>query len=381
MPIETRQEIDGLVAFEGRGPGTDAERRAATHLAKRLEALGREADVEPISVHPNYAITHALHALIAIVGSVLSVTVPPAGAALVLFATVSTFGDLSGSFYLVRRLTGRRASQNVTSREDEGKPAVLVLTAHYDAARGGSIYSRRAVERRAVVGRLLRRGLGVFEPLFWAMFVILVCCVLRLIGLEGTPLTVVQFIPTVVLITYVPLLVDIVLSDVVPGENDNASGVATVLRLAERYGGRLEHFDLWIVLPGSTQALALGMREWIRRHRRELDPMQTVFINIDSGGNGTVRWIEKEGPAVAMRYHPTLIALCEEIGDGRGIPSRDVSDGVPVRAAGFPAITVGARNAMDYAPDRVDDEALERTYEFCRELVERLDESIGPELA
>src|SRR5688500_541858 len=107
MAIESLKENEDRVACEGRWPGTDAERHAARHLQGRLEALGRTAEVEPTSVHPNYPVTHALHALIGIVGSVLSVYTPVLGAALVLFATVSAFGDLSGSFYIVRRLTGR----------------------------------------------------------------------------------------------------------------------------------------------------------------------------------------------------------------------------------------------------------------------------------
>jgi hypothetical protein len=390
MAVEAIREIEGLVAFEGRWPGTDAERRAAGHLEQRLQALGRNVDVEPTSIHPNYPVTHAIHALIGIVGSVLSVTVPVAGAALVLFAAVSAFGDLTGTFHLMRRLTGRRASQNVTSAEGGDKPGIVILTAHYDAARTGTVFSRRAVERRATFGKLIRRGLGPFEPFFWALVVILACTIGRLIGFEGTGFTVVQFIPTVVLIASIPLLIDIALSDVVPGANDNASGVATVLRLADRYGGRLEHFDVWVVFPGAEEALLLGMREWMRAHKRELDAERTVFINVDMAGNGTVRWIEKEGLVAAMRYHPTLVSLCEEIGDGRAMTSRNATDALMARAAGFPAITITSRNALDYAPnwhqptdtpDRIDLDSLDRTYDFCCALIERLDESIGPDLA
>lgn len=389
MAIDALQEVEELVRFEGRWPGTDAERRAASHLEKRLRALGREAETEPITVRPNYPVTHVIHAVLAIVGSVLSVSSPLAGAAIVLFVAVSAFGDLSASFHLVRRLTSRRASQNVTSREDGGKRAVLVLSAHYDAARGGAVFGRRAVERRAVVGKLIRRPVGPFEPFFWAIVVILVCAILRVIGIENTALTVVQFIPTVVLIASVPLLADIALSGVVPGANDNASGVATVLRLAERYGDRLEHFDLWVVFPGAEEGLLLGMREWMRRHRRELDPERTVFVNVDMAGSGTVRWMTKEGLAVGMRYHPELIRLCEQDGEGRGMVSRNATDALVARAAGFPAITITSRNALDYAPhwhqptdtpDRLEPEALDRTYEFCARLLERLDENVGPEL-
>ena len=396
--MDALREIEELVAFEGRWPGTDAERRAASHLAERLKALGRDADVEPTSVWPNYPITHAIHALLAIVGSVIAVYSAVAGTAVVLVAAVSTFGDLTAGFHLFRRLTGRRASQNVVSREDNGKAGKLVLSAHYDAARTGAVFGRRALERSAVLGKLIRRTIGPFEPFFWSMMVILACSAVRLLGIESTPLTIVQFIPTVVLIATVPLLIDIALSPVVPGASDNASGVATVLRLAERYGGELEHFDVWVVFPGAEEALLLGMREFVRKHRRELERERTVYLNIDIAGNGTVRYMTKEGFVIAYRYHPALIELCDGVREAdeeenrfaaRPLVSRSATDAFAARAAGYPAITISCRNALDYAPnyhqltdtpDKIELEALERAYGFCCELIDRLDERIGPDL-
>jgi hypothetical protein len=268
--------------------------------------------------------------------------------------------------------------------------------AHYDAARTGIVFSRRAVERAATFGKLIRRPIGPFEPLFWSMILILACTAVRLTGLESLWLTIVQFIPTVVLIVSVPLLIDIALSDVVPGASDNASGVATVLRLAERYGGSLEHFDLWVLLPGAEEGLLLGSRAWLRRHRRELHPERTVFLNIDTVGNGTVRFATKEGFVLAFPFHPSILELCREIAEGdngygaRGYVDRIASDGHAARAAGFPAVTLRCLNALDYAPNyhsptdtpaRVEPEALERAFGFCSELIERVDARIGRDLA
>jgi acetylornithine deacetylase/succinyl-diaminopimelate desuccinylase-like protein len=288
--IDTLQEIEELVAFEARGPATDAERRAAGHLVGRLRSLGREAATEPIRVFPNYALTHVIHALLGIVGSVLSISSPLAGTLIVLFAAVSAALDLTGTLSPVRRITGARASQNVVSREDGGgRPGTLILSAHYDAARSGAVFGRRITERRASFGKLIRRPIGLFEPYFWSLIVLLACCTIRLVGLEGFVLTVVQFVPTIVLIVAVPLFADIALSGVVPGAADNASGVATVLRLAERYGDDLDHFDVWVLLPGAEEGLLLGMRAWMRKHRRELDRARTIFLNVDMVGTGTVR--------------------------------------------------------------------------------------------
>jgi peptidase M28-like protein len=397
--VDARHEIEELVAFEGRWAGTDAERRAARHLERRLEELGRDARVEPTSVRPSYPIAHAVHAVLAIVGSVVAVDHPAIGAGLVLVALLLTFGDATGMFMLTRRLTGWRASQNVVSPEEGDKPATLILVAHYDAARTGAIFGRRVQERRAALGRLLHRPIGPLDPFFWSIAAILVCCLIRLPGLDNVALTAVQFVPTVALIVSVPLLVDVALSGVVPGANDNASGVATVLRLGDRYGGALEHFDLWLVLTGAEEPFALGMRAFLKRHRHSLDKARTVVVNVEEVGFGTVRYTEREGPVISIRSHVQLVEICDQISEddedgeyfgARRLVSRTKSDGFAARLAGYPAITVCCRNALDYTPEhhlptdtpeRIDDDALERAFGFCSELVQRLDAQVGADIA
>ena len=266
-------------------------------------------------MRPNFPLVYAVLAVAAIAGSVVSVKSALAGVVILLVTTLLTLADLMSTFMPVRAIVPRRASQNVISREDNGKAGTLVLMAHYDAARTGALFGRRVQERNATLGKLLHRSIGPFEPFFWSMVVILICTVLRLIGFDDLPLTIVQFIPTVVLIASVPLLADISLSGVVPGANDNASAVATVMRLAERYGRALEHFDVWVLLPGAEEGLVLGSRAWIRRHKKELDPANTVFLNLESVGYGTVRWATKEGFVFPLAYHPTLVGLCGEIAE------------------------------------------------------------------
>src|SRR3954447_21058239 len=90
---ESVREIDSLVGIGSRHAGSDAERRAARRLAARLEELGRVAVVEPIRVRPAWAVTHLVHAIAGVVGSVVAVYAPRIGLALVALALVSTFGD------------------------------------------------------------------------------------------------------------------------------------------------------------------------------------------------------------------------------------------------------------------------------------------------
>jgi hypothetical protein len=387
--IDAREEIEELVAHAGRGPGTDAERRAAIHLQARLGELGRDAEVEPTWIRPNWPLAFTAYALLGVLASVISTSTGTAAAIVAGVALIGALADLSGRVHVGRRLTGRRGSQNVVSREDAGRAGTLVLVAHYDAPHSGFAFG--AAPR-------LGRRVGAFRPVVLSLALIVATSVLRATGLDPLGVVIVQFAATITLILSLPLLVDIGLSGVVPGASDNASGVATVLRLAERYGDDLDHFDLWVLFTGGEEALGEGMREWMGRHRRELDPTSTIFLNVDTVGDGTVRYARREGPLLAARPHPRLLALCEQIAEEdaeegrygvRPVAIKATNDAVAARRRGFPAVTVTCRGPGDAAanlhrhtdtPDRIDDDALDRAFGFCSELIELIDEEIGPDL-
>ncbi|MEA2216726.1 MAG: hypothetical protein QOK19_2287 [Solirubrobacteraceae bacterium] len=396
--IDARDQIERLVGFENRQAGTDAERRAANDLAAQLRGLDRDAEVEPIVVRPRWYIAHLIHALLAIAGSAISVNNALAGTILVAVAAIATIGDITGRLPITRLITGRRASQNVVSTERTSRPGTLILSAHYDTARGGAAYGKTD-ELRAALGHRLKRPIGPAEPFAWSILLLLAATIARLAGLDGPLLSAVQFVPTVVLIVSLPYLADVALSGAVPGANDNASGVATVLRLAERYGETLDHLDVWLVFTGAQEPGALGMTAWLRRHKGELDPESTIVLNVDEVGHGTIRYATKEGPLTAPRQHRQLTSLCDQIaeedaGEGRygarPVTARHPGDAYAARARGIPAITISTAGALDRAPhhhrpadtpDQIDDQALDRAFRFCSELIELIDERIGPEIA
>jgi hypothetical protein len=85
--------IRELCSFEQRFAGTDAERRASNRLAERLRKLGREVDVEPTYVHPQYALVHASHCLLALAGSLVAISIPALGFGIVLATATSMYLD------------------------------------------------------------------------------------------------------------------------------------------------------------------------------------------------------------------------------------------------------------------------------------------------
>jgi hypothetical protein len=340
------QETDSLAAIAPRRAGSEAERRAARHLEKRLQEMGREVSLEPTRIRPAFWLAHLIHAVLGIVGSVLSVYQPLAGLVITVLAVVSALGDFTGTFQLARLFAPARASQNVTSDEDTGKPGLVVLVAHYDAPRGGMLTGPR-------LARLWPRAL------FWSLVVICVCAVARVIGIDAVWLTAVQYIPTVILIAMTPLFADAGLSDTTDGRADNAEGVAIALALANK---DLEHFDVMLVFTGGSANDGLGMQPWLKRHRKELESEATAVICLDNFESDEPRYAEREGPVIASRMHPTLDDLASE--DATRFNSRELSDAFLARAAGLPTLRISGGDTR-----------------FVAGLLDRIDAEIGPRLA
>jgi hypothetical protein len=387
--VDTFAEAEAIVdRFGPRPPGSDAERRAAGHLVGRLRDLGREAEVEPFSAWPGWPFAYAVHAGLGIAASVLAVSAAVPAAALALTAVVLTFLDASGVLPTTRRLLGRRSSQSVVSWRRRELPGALLLVAHYDSGPTGLGGTEAWRRRRARLERLIRRPIGPLAPLAWSLVAVLACCLLRVAGTSGTLLTVAQFVPTVVLIVAVPLLLDLALSAAEPGENDNASGVALALRLADRLEAEPpRHFGVHVILTGSQKAVAQGMRSFLRRHRGQLAGESTVVLNLDEVGDGGVRHTTREGPLFVLHSHRELGELCAEIAEddegsgSRPLVNRAASDGYAARSAGMPSLTVTCRDELGVAGRRLDEESLARAESFCLELIRRLDAQIGPDLA
>ncbi len=216
-------------------------------------------------------------------------------------------------------------------------------------------------------------------------------------GLDSALISILQLPPTLVLMVGAFLLTDIELSEVVPGANDNASGVATVLSLAEHLDAEPPaHLDVWVLLTGGEECLQEGMRSYLRAHHADLDRDTTYFVNVDTVGHGTVRFEVGAGWVVTYPLDRRLVELCaaiatadhEDSGRYQAEPLLHglAGDSMPPRLAGYPAIAITCRDDQGYVPgrhtlgdgpDRIDPAALERAHGFALELVGALDRDVG----
>lgn len=412
-PIEI---VRGLTEFAGRGAGTDAERRAATWLARELSRDGRNAAIETFWCRPNWALTHAVHAALGVAGSLISLVSPVAGTVILGIALASVLADALIGTSPARLLTRERASQNVllaptvpATATDAmalmATPAAiaapknsdrvrLILVANYDAGRTG-VVNRDWMRRPAA---WLRVRLGAITPgwLGWeaiAILWLLAIAVARLEGHSGQAIRVLQFPPTVALLIGFALLSDVALASWSPAAGDNATGVAVAVALAEALESvPPQHLAVELLLTGAGDSQVIGLRRHLRSRPSECTAANTVVVGLAACAAGTPRWWISDGPLIPLRYPRSLRHLAAEVAADelhlalaphRG---RGSSPALAARLAGIPAISLGCLDRLAVAPrshqptdtlERLDRDALDRAVQFALLLVDAIDAAVG----
>ncbi|HZO58337.1 MAG TPA: M28 family peptidase [Solirubrobacterales bacterium] len=386
-----RDLIERIVSFGPRLPGSEADRRTTELISSELHAYGRPADLEEIRVRPAWHLTHAIHAALAVAGTLISSTVSePLGMLILLLAAVSAYGDLTARYYIVRFLMPRRRTRNVTSgqpRPDSG--ARVILTANHDASRSGLLWvrRRRTGEPRRRRRRLLASLAGPVDIFFWTVMAALVAALARLALGDSTALDAVQFLLAAVLLTYLMLFVDAAISDPSPGASTNAAGVAALIEVGRRLQESAPRgVETWLVFPAAKEGLALGMRAWLKEHGDEIDPRDTFFVNVDTIGRGDVHHVTADGHALVFRSDQRLVRLCEELGS-RPHTWRIGTDATQAAMAGFPSITICCLDAHGRmpefhrttdTPDRIDPDAVQRATDLVERIVRQIDAVYAP---
>jgi hypothetical protein len=386
-PLETTAM---LAAFERRGPGTDAERRAARRLARELTAAGHKVRTETFWCRPNWALAHAWHVALALAGSLLSVSQPTLGAALLGAALISVLADGLTGVSPGRRLTPERASQNVvaqTSGEND-RPTTLIITANYDAGRTALVY-RDALRRPAA---RLRNALGPLTLgwLAWLSLTIIWALTVAIVrASQNHPphvLGAIQLPPTVLLVLALALLLEAAAATYGPAANDNATGTAVAIALANALkAGAPRNLTIELVLQGAGEGHEAGLRRYLRTQKPTRD--STVVLGIAPCGAGHVTHWVSDGRLIPLRYSSTLRELCADLEGRHGHRGRGATPALPARARGLPTIAIGcldehALPTRSHQPadvtQAVDQAALDRTLEFALRLVDEIDASLAP---
>jgi hypothetical protein len=186
---------------------------------------------------------------------------------------------------------GRARGANVVARVAPSgeQRRTLVLLAHHDTQHASVVWAP-ALHRPGAARRLKTRSIPPY------------------LGLAGLALAL-RFRPLLALL--LGLSVEQAVRGPVPGANDNATGVAAVLALMERYAAQpFEHTEVVAALVGGEEAGMLGSRAFFRRHR--FDPETTLVLSLDTLGCGTPIVLEAEHALIRHRYADRDLALVPE---------------------------------------------------------------------
>ena len=186
------------------------------------------------------------------------------------------------------------------------------------------------------------------------------------------------------------LMADIGRSPVVPGANDNASGVAAVLGLAhDLFRERPANLEVWFLSNGCEEGIMGGMLSFLDRHHEELAGRQPFFLNFEELGFGEPEYRTGEGFVKFYPYHPEAVGLAARVArepefqDVRSGLSRLGTDALIPTRRGLSAITIACASEVSRlpvyhwptdTPENVDLRSVERAWLFSRRMVQLLDE-------
>ncbi len=342
-----REVIEALAPLRREGGSAD-ERRAAELLAERLRAAGAEARVEDVPFRTGSAWLMMPLGTAGLVAGVLALTGRSRwGAALVsALAGLAMADDAANGPRIWRRLaTKPRTTTNVVAELGAADAErTLVVLAHHDAAPTGFVFDQ-SLQRwlaRRFPGFVARANKSL--PLWWPIVGSPLLTALGALtnrrglvaaGTAGTALTCVAG-------------ADIGRMRIVPGANDNLSGVAALLGLAHRLSARpVEGLRVVLASCGAEEVLQGGVYPFVDRHLRPLDPSRAWVLNLDTVGSPTLVLLEGEGVLWMEDYtDPSFRDLIATTAADAGIPlvrglkARSSTDSVIPSRAGYPTATV-----------------------------------------
>jgi hypothetical protein len=238
-----------------------------------------------------------------------------------------------------RRFVRRRTTSNVVGEVGaRDADRCVVIIAHHDAAHSGAVFDP------TVTYALARRFPHVLDRMRWWP---------RIMGLvfAGPVLVALGFRRLGAALSFgsAAAFADIGRSEVVPGANDNLSGVAALIGVAESLVRRPpEGIRVILLSAGAEESFEEGSQAFLRRHRDELDAHTTSVIAIDSVGSSRLVLVEGEGMLRHVEYDRALKDTIERAADQAGLPIiREHwlsfgSDALAGIRAGYPCALVAA---------------------------------------
>jgi acetylornithine deacetylase/succinyl-diaminopimelate desuccinylase-like protein len=277
-----RGDVEALAAME-RGSAAP-EKPQVIWLERRLrEAGAHDVRSESFRFQRRWIWRYGAHGGAGIGAALLG---GPLGAGLAAATLASVELDVSGrSTWTARFLPGGEGANVVARIPAAAEPRrTVVFVAHHDAQRAGLMW------------RLPRTKKPMALPAQAVLALIATGC------LSGSRLM--RAVGAAALGCMTMLGLDVARNRVVPGANDNASGVAALIALMTAFArDPLERTDVIGVFTDCEEVGLGGASAWIAAHGDELDRASTLVVSLDTLGSGEPAVVSRDGALTANDRH------------------------------------------------------------------------------
>jgi len=373
-----------------RGSCTSGERAAADYVSGQLRQMGLDqVDRQDFRGAPSAYHRYAIVFCAGLAGAAIAFAVRTPTAAWIAFALqgLAAWGMLQESDFAAnwtRWIIPGRPSQNVIGKippKDRWRQRVM-LTAHVDTHRTPFFNTSR---RWQLAFQLLFRSL--WGSLLAAMLLFLLYALTERVGLLRLAL-----LPELLLLSGTVLFLHPDQTPFSPGAYDNASGVGSVLALAERLLVEpLVHTEVWAVFLGCEENGSEGSAAFLKQYA--LQGQGTFLINLDMMGCGKLYIRTEEGFLVRRRPPESMLTLARRVSTALpelGVyerPSQAFSDATIAYKMGLKALSLGTaprspaspiyRHTLSDTVDHVELEALQDTHRYVLALLQTIDQEGG----
>ncbi|MFS8641245.1 MAG: M28 family peptidase [Symbiobacteriaceae bacterium] len=373
--------LERLTRYPHRAVGSREEAAAAEEAAGWLREMGYSVEIQRFRAPRDtlYIGPAVIMAGYLVAGAVAAWWQPWVGLLLAVLLLIPLVGEMAGKGPDLDVYTPKVTSQNVIARAPVrgGERLTIVVSGHLDTQHATWLFHPRMAPHVQTYLNFAYASLGL-------MFLGLL--LRAVLPAAAWPLWILA-VGGVLLALHIAFLLACALTGgYINGANDNTTGAALTLALAEHFARHpLPGVRFHFVLTGAEEVGTRGMKAFLRAHR--YDPASTYFVNLDNLGGGTLTYLEGEGMTLYHRFGKDLVGLAramaaERPGRVKARPNLLLPTDAMIPAAhGYQAISFLAfledGSLPNYhwytdTPEKVDRELLAFTEEFMKEYLARL---------
>lgn len=365
-----------------RGAQTNEERRAAEYIQERFREYTGNVELDDFHAIDSVGYLFASYYGEFVVVAIFAMWWPVFAACYGAGILAAYLAEFMG-YPIFSRFMPQFESQNVVARFLAPKPArTIIVMAHYDSGCASPLSEPGVL-------RWLR---ALHTLTIAAMVLIIATCIADGVGLlHDAQQPVIAYIRWGAVAYLVACAAGLFFSSArtvdIRGANMNASGVAALLHLADRFSKTpLENADLWLAATGSHEAWMAGLRHLLRTQR--LDKETTYILNLEAVGAGSLHYLKGEGVLGVMPSAPDMVAAAAAVaadfgatpGMLRHVPS---AAHIPL-GHGYPAMTIMGLdenrfpvhwNAVEDLVTAVDERQVGRAADFAEAILRRLEQT------